>query len=43
MVRLQMKDMTRPDEVRPFPRGRVEIFELDDVVVGRTVFEPGSH
>jgi len=43
MVRLQMKDMTRPDEVRPFPRGRVEIFELDDVVVGRTVFEPGWH
>jgi class 3 adenylate cyclase len=43
MVRLQRKDMDFPDEVRPFPRGRVEIFQLDDVVVGRTVFEPGWH
>jgi len=43
MVRLQRKDMGQPDEVRPFPRGRVEIFDLDDVVVGRTVFEPGWH
>jgi class 3 adenylate cyclase len=43
MVRLQRKDIGQPDEVRPFPRGRVEIFELDDVVVGRTVFEPGWH
>jgi class 3 adenylate cyclase len=43
MVRLQRKDIAYPDEIRPFPRGRVEIFELDDVVVGRTVFEPGWH
>jgi class 3 adenylate cyclase len=43
MVRLQRKDIAFPDEVRPFPHGRVEIFELDDVVVGRTVFEPGWH
>ena len=42
MARLQRKDMARPDEVREFPGGsRVEIFQLEDVVVGRTVWLPG--
>jgi class 3 adenylate cyclase len=41
VARLQRKDLTKPDEVRAFPHGRVEIYEMDDVVVGRTVFEPG--
>ena len=34
--------MANPDEVRQFPGGsRVEIFQLEDVVVGRTVWQPG--
>lgn len=42
MARLQRKDMANPDEVREFPGGsRVEIFQLEDVVVGRTVWQPG--
>ena len=42
MARLQRKDMANPDEVREFPGGsRVEIFRLEDVVVGRTVWQPG--
>ncbi len=41
MARLQRKDLSKPDEVRSFGLGRVEIFDMDDVVVGRTVFEPG--
>jgi class 3 adenylate cyclase len=42
LARLQRKDMAKPDEVRPFPGGsRVEIFQLEDVVVGRTVWQPG--
>ncbi|MDQ6681846.1 MAG: cupin, partial [Chloroflexota bacterium] len=41
MARLQRRDLSRPDEIRSFPLGRVEIFEMDDIVVGRTVFEPG--
>jgi len=41
MARLQRRDLNHPDEVRSFPHGRVEIFEMDDVVVGRTVFGPG--
>ena len=41
MARLQRKDMANPDEVREFPGGsRVEIFQLEDVVVGRTVWQP---
>ena len=42
MARLQRKDLANPDEVREFPGGsRVEIFQLEDVVVGRTVWLPG--
>ncbi len=43
MTRLQRKSLAQPTEVRSFPLGRVEIFELDDHVIGRTVFEPGWH
>ena len=43
MARLQAKPIGSPDEVRTFPMGRVEIYELDDVIIGRTVFEPGWH
>ena len=42
VARLQRKDLANPDEVRDFPGGsRVEIFQLEDVVVGRTVWLPG--
>ena len=42
MARLQRKDLASPDEVREFDGGsRVEIFQLEDVVVGRTVWLPG--
>jgi len=41
MVRLLRKRLDDPDEVRSFPHGRVEIFEIGDNVVGRTVYEPG--
>ena len=43
MARLQAKAIGSPDEVRTFPNGRVEVYELDDVIVGRTQFEPGWH
>jgi class 3 adenylate cyclase len=42
MARLQHKKLERPDEVRPYvARGRTEIYQLDDVVVGRMIMEPG--
>ena len=41
MVRLSTKRLDKPDEVRSFTNGRVEIFVIGDVVVGRTIYEPG--
>jgi class 3 adenylate cyclase len=43
MARLQAKSIGSPDEVRTFPNGKLEIYALDDVVIGRTLFEPGWH
>lgn len=41
MPRLQRKRFTEPAETRQFARGRVDVVELDDVVVGRMSYEPG--
>ena len=41
MTRLQYKTLGQPDEVREFPLGRLELFELDDLVIGLGTFEPG--
>jgi class 3 adenylate cyclase len=43
VARLQAKPLESPDEVRPTPFGRVDIYNLDDLVVGRMVFQPGWH
>lgn len=43
MARLQAKPLDNPDEVRSTPFGRVDIYNLDDLVIGRMVFEPGWH
>lgn len=41
MARLQAKSLATPDEIRTVPNGAVEIYNLDDVVIGRLVFRPG--
>jgi len=41
VARLQHKRLDQPDEVRPYPGGRTEIFEMDDFVIGRMIMEPG--
>ena len=41
MTRLQHKTLDRPQEVRSYPLGRTEVFELDDAVIGRMTMEPG--
>jgi class 3 adenylate cyclase len=43
MTRFLAKPLSSPDEIRRFPNGSLEIYELDDVVIGRTTFEPGWH
>lgn len=39
--RAELKSFMRPDEVREFPKGRVEIIKIGDTTVGRAIFEPG--
>jgi class 3 adenylate cyclase len=41
MARFQHKRLDQPDEVRPYPLGSAEVFELDDFVIGRMTMEPG--
>ena len=41
MPRLQRKSFVTPDQVRRFPTGRIEVVTLDEMAVGRFVFQPG--
>jgi len=41
MPRLQRKSFSAPDQVRSFPNGRLDVVRLDDIPVGRFVFQPG--
>jgi len=38
---LQAVQLDRPDEVRPFPLGRFELYRLGGHELGRAVYEPG--
>ena len=40
-MQMRRKRFERPDEVRHFEHGRVEVVELGELVVGRAIFEPG--
>jgi len=35
------KSFAKPGEVRAFPKGQLELVEVDGVTIGRAVFEPG--
>ena len=37
----EMKSFLQPDEVRMFPKGRLELVKIGGAVVGRATFEPG--
>src|SRR3990170_2419154 len=41
MARLQRKRFEKPEEVRDVPKARLDVVELDDVVVGRMEMQPG--
>jgi class 3 adenylate cyclase len=41
MPRLQRKSFATADEVRSYPRGRVEVVKLDDTAIGRFRMQPG--
>jgi len=41
MEKAEHRDFRRPDEIREFPKGRVELIKIGGATVGRAVFEPG--
>jgi hypothetical protein len=41
METAEHRDFRRPDEIREFPQGRLELIKVGGATVGRAVFEPG--
>jgi hypothetical protein len=41
MARIETKGFGTPDEVRTFPKGKVELIKVGGGMIGRAVFEPG--
>jgi hypothetical protein len=41
MAKAELKSFGKPDEVREFPNGRVEIIKIGGATVGRAIFQPG--
>ena len=41
MEKTELKSFTKPDEVRAFPKGRLELIHAGGRTVGRAVLEPG--
>ena len=37
----ELKSFGTPDEVRDFPKGRLELIKIGGATIGRAVFEPG--
>jgi len=37
----ELKNFTAPDQVREFPKGRLELINIGGAMIGRAVFEPG--
>ena len=37
----ELKNFGKADEVREFPKGRLELIKIGGATVGRAVFEPG--
>ena len=41
MAKAELKSFGKPDEVREFPKGRVELIKIGGATVGRAIFQPG--
>jgi hypothetical protein len=41
MDKAEVRGFGKPDEIREFPKGRVEPIKIGGATVGRAVFEPG--
>ena len=40
-ARAEWKNFSKPDDVREFPKGRLELIKIGGATIGRAVFEPG--
>ncbi len=41
MAKMQKKSLNTPDEMRSFPKGKVELVTLSGITFGRATFQPG--
>ena len=41
MKKAELKSFQKPDEIREFPNGRLELIKVGGATVGRAIFEPG--
>jgi hypothetical protein len=41
MQKAELKSFGKPEEVREFPKGRVDLLKVGGATVGRATFEPG--
>lgn len=41
LEKADVKSFSKPDEVRQFPKGRLELTKIGGVTIGRAIFEPG--
>jgi hypothetical protein len=39
--KVELKSFATPEEVRQFPRGRLELINIGGAMIGRAIFEPG--
>ena len=41
MNKAELKSFGKPEEIREFPKGRVDLLKIGGATVGRATFEPG--
>jgi hypothetical protein len=41
MAKAEQKSFGKPDEVREFPKGRLELIKIGGATIGRAIFQPG--
>lgn len=40
-MKTELKNFASPDEVREFPKGKLELIKIGNATIGRGIFEPG--
>lgn len=41
MKKAELKNFSNPDEIRTFPKGKLELVKVGGASIGRAIFEPG--